>query len=225
MPNWAWTITRFVCPVCHKPPSSKGTAGPPALARQPPCRYAHIVMSAKIYTRRGDGGRTDLPGGRRVDKGAQPIELLGQLDELNAAIGLARAAGAPAAVDDDLSVVQGELLRLGAIVAGANTQTLEQIDATTVAGLERRIDDHEKALEPLHSFVLPGGSTSGAQLHLARCICRRAERELSRLGSRAMPASSAYLNRLSDLLFVLARRANALAGMPEPVWRGRGTAR
>ena len=183
-------------------------------------------MGATIYTRRGDDGRTDLPGGRRVDKGAPHIELLGQLDELNAAIGLARAASAPAPVDQDLAAVQDELLRLGAIVAGAQTATLEPIDEASVTRLEQRIDAHDAALSPLHSFVLPGGATSGAQLHLARCICRRAERELSRMGPQAeMADAAAYLNRLSDLLFVLARRANALAGMPEPVWRGRATDR
>lgn len=178
-------------------------------------------MSTTIYTRRGDSGLTDLPGGRRVGKSSAHIEVLGQFDELNAAIGLARASGVSPPVDDDLALIQDELLRLGAIVAGADTSTLEPIDESSVVRIERRIDEHELMLSPLHSFILPGGATSGAQLHLARCICRRAERELHRIGSRQETAGpAAYLNRLSDLLFVLARRANALAGMPEPVWSG-----
>jgi cob(I)alamin adenosyltransferase len=186
--------------------------------------YPQAAMGTKIYTRRGDAGQTDLTRGRRVSKGSINIELLGQLDELNAAIGLSRAAGVPPLVEDDIATIQDELLWLGAKVAEADGSTLDPINEASVARLENQIDTHEAMLSPLHSFVLPGGSTSGAQLHIARCICRRAERTLHRLEKNSdMTEIAAYLNRLSDLLFVLARRTNALAGMPEPTWVGRKT--
>ena len=179
-------------------------------------------MGAKIYTRRGDTGQTDLARGRRISKGSINIELLGQLDELNAAIGLSRAAGVPPLVEDDLSTIQDDLLWIGAQVAETDNAALDPINEASVARLENQIDTHDAMLSPLHSFILPGGSTSGAQLHLARCVCRRAERELHRLEKNSdLTEIAAYLNRLSDLLFVLARRTNALAGMPEPTWVGR----
>jgi cob(I)alamin adenosyltransferase len=178
----------------------------------------------KIYTRTGDAGETGLPGGGRVPKDAAVTEVCGTVDELNTVLGLARAAGLPDDVDRLLDRIQSQLFDLGAEVArlGAETNSACRIDAAQVRGLEEAIDRFDAELPPLRNFILPGGTHAAAQLHFARAVCRRAERWLVGL-RRETPELSAeilvYLNRLSDLLFVLARLVNARAGQTETIWR------
>jgi cob(I)alamin adenosyltransferase len=178
----------------------------------------------KIYTRRGDDGRTELPGGERVPKSAPLTTALGALDELNAHLGLCvQCAGTPAAVREVLEPVQAELLAMGALLAGAGGEWA--LDGA-VARLERQIDEQTQKLPALRHFVLPGGCESAGRLHVARCVCRRAERaavaaaEAARAEvGRAVPAVVLrYLNRLSDLLFTLARVASAADGAGDALW-------
>ena len=179
----------------------------------------------KIYTRTGDDGETGLFGGGRVAKDALRVEAYGAVDELNAAIGMARAAGLGGGIDGVAQRLQEELFVLGADLATpahgrAREESVVRISAAQVERLEGDIDAADGGLPALDAFILPGGSPAGAALHLARTICRRAERrtvELSRsesVSERVVP----YLNRLSDLLFVLARAANAADGRPETKW-------
>jgi len=179
----------------------------------------------KIYTRTGDDGETGLFGGGRVAKDALRVDAYGAVDELNAALGLARAAGLPEPIEAVVGRVQEELFVLGADLAtpahgSARDDRVVRIAPDQVERLERDIDAAEEGLPPLDSFILPGGSPAGAALHLARTICRRAERRTVHL-ARSEPVSDSvvpYLNRLSDLLFVLARAANAADGRPEHKW-------
>ena len=182
----------------------------------------------KIYTRTGDDGTTGLFGGGRVRKGALRVDAYGTVDEANAAIGRARTTVAPA-LDAVLARVQSDLFTLGAELAtlpgkedALKMALLSEEDGTR---LERAIDEAEEGLPPLRSFVLPGGTTGSADLHLARCVTRRAERLLVNLASEepVRPACIVYLNRLSDLLFTLARRDNHLAGVPDVPWTPRAT--
>ena len=178
---------------------------------------------ARIYTRRGDRGQTQLPGGRRVAKHAQRLECLGAVDELSACIGLARAllqeVSAPAGaarLASHLSRIQSELSDLCADLA-APPRRKQHIATRHVAALERNIDAWAKGLPLLRSFILPGGGPAAACLHLARTICRRAERQVVHLAAQE-PVSDAmvpYLNRLSDALFVAARYAARLSGCKE----------
>jgi cob(I)alamin adenosyltransferase len=181
----------------------------------------------KIYTRTGDAGQTGLFGGGRLSKDDARVEAYGTVDELNAALGVARAAVLSEPVDAGLNEIQDDLLRLGAELACSpgmeHKLTLRRIDESDAARLERFIDESEALLEPLSNFILPGGSPPAAALHLARTICRRAERRLlTALGPEQSGALLVYLNRLSDLLFVLARRENRASGTPDVLWRGRG---
>jgi cob(I)alamin adenosyltransferase len=173
-----------------------------------------------IYTRRGDQGQTGLLGGERVSKTDPRIEVCGALDETNAALGLARALGLAEPVDTVVASIQEDLSLAGAEVAGSRP-TAVRIAPEDVARLERTIDTTEAELGALAGFIVPGGAPGPAALHLARTLCRRAERSLVGAWGEARPGSelAIYLNRLSDLLFVLARRANALAGAAE-VTRG-----
>lgn len=173
--------------------------------------------SLKIYTKTGDAGETGLLGGIRLRKDAPRIEAYGTIDELNASLGVARSSRLPGAIDDIVEGIQHELFAMGAELASpkaAGDGTLG-VDAAAVQRLERAIDEAEAGLAPLKQFILPGGSPSAAQLHLARTVCRRAERRvisLSTLPNEAVGQHTVvYLNRLGDLLFVLARLANALA--------------
>jgi cob(I)alamin adenosyltransferase len=178
----------------------------------------------KIYTKTGDAGETGLPGGGRVPKDAAVTEVCGNADELNTVLGVARAAGLPDDVDLLLDRIQSQLFDLGAEIArrGAATDSACRIDAADVQGLEEAIDHFEAELPPLRNFILPGGTPAAAQLHLARAVCRRAERSLVSM-MREVPSLSPqiliYLNRLSDLLFVLARLVNVRAGQAEIIWR------
>jgi cob(I)alamin adenosyltransferase len=178
----------------------------------------------KIYTKTGDTGETGLPGGGRVPKDATVTEVCGTVDELNTALGLARAARLPDDVDLLLDRIQSQLFDLGAEVArlGAETESTCVIDAAGVRALEEAIDRFDAELPPLRNFILPGGTFAAAELHFARAVCRRAERRLVVL-MREVPGLSlvilVYLNRLSDLLFVLARLINVRAGQAETIWR------
>jgi cob(I)alamin adenosyltransferase len=176
----------------------------------------------KIYTKTGDAGETGLFAGGRVAKDNLRVETYGAVDELNAVIGLARtvAAGDLAAA---LARISSELFSLGADLAtplDAATAWIVRVDDTLTARLETEIDRFETELPPLTNFILPGGAPVAAQLHLARTVCRRAERRAVQL-ARAEPVNDAalrYLNRLSDWLFVAARLANHRAGRPDEPW-------
>lgn len=175
----------------------------------------------KIYTKTGDGGDTGLFGGARVSKADPRVSAYGDVDELNSCLGLARATGLPGEVDSLIENIQSELFRLGAELAtapGRELKGFEPLDDGCVEGLEKTIDDVESRLEPLKTFVLPGGSIGAAQLHVARTVCRRAERSVVSAQSEIRPVVLRYLNRLSDLLFTLARDANRAAGVADVPW-------
>jgi len=172
---------------------------------------------ARIYTRSGDKGDTGLVGGERLPKDDPLVQAIGDVDELNAVIGVARASGADEELDAALAAIQNELFDVGAALAGA-----EPPDSfPPVARLEQAIDDLEEQLPPLREFILPAGSPQAAHLHHARAVCRRAERSVvgAFAGRAVVGAILVYLNRLSDLLFVLARTANARSAVQEVVWR------
>ena len=176
----------------------------------------------KIYTKTGDAGETGLFAGGRVAKDNLRVETYGAVDELNAVIGLARTA-AEGELDAALARISSELFSLGADLAtplDAATAWIVRVDDTLTARLEGEIDRFETELPPLTNFILPGGAPVAAQLHLARTVCRRAERRAVQL-ARAEPLNDAalrYLNRLSDWLFVAARLANHRAGRPDEPW-------
>lgn len=181
----------------------------------------------KIYTRTGDSGETGLYGGDRIAKDAPRIEAYGTIDELNAALGAARAAQADGELDLVLARVQEELFVLGAELAvppgGKASASVGTIGASETAALESEIDRWEAELEPLKSFILPGGTAAAAALHVARGVCRRAERRVLALGRSEVvpPAAVVYLNRLSDHLFVAARLANLRQEHADVPWRPR----
>jgi len=186
----------------------------------------------KIYTKTGDTGLTGLIGGVRVAKDALRVEAYGALDELNACLGLVVTA-----LPDDaselrtvLTGLQSELFDLGAELAtspqhkgGKLVSSIAITTSAQVEALERAIDHYESAVSPLQNFILPGGSLAAAHLHLARTVARRAERRAITLAAHESlnPEVLRYLNRLSDLLFVLARSANLLAGIADVPWHAR----
>jgi cob(I)alamin adenosyltransferase len=182
----------------------------------------------KIYTRRGDGGETDLFGGQRVPKDHLRVEAYGSVDELNAALGAAVAASSHEDLCALAREVQASLLGLGAVLASPEAKSADPAGARgprgeDVRALEAAIDSFEQELEPLKRFILPGGTPAAAALHVARAVCRRAERRVVALAraddiDELLPT---YLNRLSDLLFVLARVENRRAGIPEIEWTPR----
>lgn len=182
----------------------------------------------KIYTKTGDGGETGLFGGARVSKACDRVDAYGELDELNAALGVCRAHGLPADIDAVVASVQVDLFVVGAELATAPGREaslhIALLDDAAVSRLESAIDASEASLPPLKSFVLPGGTPASASLHLARTVARRAERRLVALTAQEplRPVVLIYLNRLSDLLFSLARRANLLAGVDDVPWSPRG---
>lgn len=177
----------------------------------------------KLYTKTGDAGETGLYGGIRVPKDSVRIEACGTVDELNACIGLVRSQSPDAEVDAILHRIQNELFDIGADLATLETHPKAahlKIPPTLTPGLEREIDRFEDKLPALKNFILPGGSACGATIHLARTVCRRAERCVVRLAEAETvnPEVLIYLNRLSDLLFVLARTVNHRSGELEPLW-------
>jgi cob(I)alamin adenosyltransferase len=173
-----------------------------------------------IYTRNGDRGETDLLSGPRVAKDTARLEVCGDLDELDAWLGLARCEMLPEGVDPLLEGLQRRLVRLRTELAtvGDIASGSAELCSTDVEQIEQAIDRYDGHLEPLDTFILPGGSRPAAVLHVARAVCRRAERRLVsllRAEPRAVsPAFLCYVNRLSDLLYVLARAANGHADVP-----------
>ncbi len=178
----------------------------------------------KIYTKTGDDGTTGLFGGGRVPKDSARIEAYGTVDELNSVIGIAHAAISDDAMSDLLKKIQENLFVLGADLAtpleSRTNYTIPRIGTDDVRYIEVTIDKNEAHLPPLKRFILPGGSPAAAHLHHARTVCRRAERLLVHLAREQEIGSSdiIFLNRLSDLLFVLARRANQIAGVEDVEW-------
>jgi cob(I)alamin adenosyltransferase len=180
----------------------------------------------KIYTKTGDAGDTGLFGGGRVGKDHPRVEAYGDVDELNAVLGTVRATEQMPRIDEIIARVQRDLFSIGALLATPNrdkmTEQLEKarIDDARIVELEHAIDDCERELDPLRSFILPGGTPKAAALHVARTVCRRAERRVVAL-QREIDVPELvvrYLNRLSDLLFMLARVANRRAGAGEVTW-------
>jgi cob(I)alamin adenosyltransferase len=183
-------------------------------------------MTMKIYTKTGDEGDTGLFGGGRVGKDDPRVEAYGAVDELNASLGMARAVELMPRIDEVLVPVQRDLFAIGALLATPDREKMAEqlakarVDDERIAELERAIDAGERELEPLRSFILPGGTPKAAALHVARTVCRRAERRVVTLRRDVeLPQLVViYLNRLSDLLFVLARVANTRAGAGEVTW-------
>ena len=176
----------------------------------------------KLYTKGGDGGETDLRGGRRVPKDDLRIVAYGDLDELNASIGMAVAAMDDDATVESLRDVQNRLFDLGAALASAATKDDDPVVSTDdVTKLESWIDAASGETSELKNFILAGGTDAAARLHLARTVCRRADRTLVSLGGMTTIPQHAieYVNRLSDLLFALARLANARASVADIPWR------
>jgi cob(I)alamin adenosyltransferase len=180
----------------------------------------------KIYTRTGDAGDTGLFGGGRVGKDHPRVEAYGDVDELNAALGLVRALEPMPRIDEVLVPVQRDLFAIGALLATPDRDKMRaslekaRIDDARIIELEGGIDRCDVELEPLRSFIVPGGTAKAAALHVARTICRRAERRVVTLrhGEEIPEIVVIYLNRLSDLLFMLARVANKRAGAGEVSW-------
>lgn len=180
------------------------------------------VRLTRIYTRGGDAGETSLGDGSRVPKTDPRIEAYGTVDELNSFLGLVLAGDVPDEFRPWLEQVQNDLFDLGAdLSVPLEDERRERLRMTSaqVERLEEICDLVNERLEPLRSFVLPGGTEAAARLHVARAVCRRAERRAAALAQArgANPVALAYLNRLSDLLFILARAANA--GSHEPLWK------
>ncbi len=174
---------------------------------------------SRIVTRTGDDGSTGLADGRRVPKHDARIEALGEVDELNSHLGLLLAEPLPDELRALLVGIQNDLFDLGGELALPDHA---QVDEAHVLRLDQAIAGLNAQLPPLREFVLPGGTRAAALAHVCRAVCRRAERSLTRLAQRdpLSPYLGQYLNRLSDLLFVLARQLNRQAGQPEPTWRG-----
>lgn len=183
-----------------------------------------VSPEMKIYTKTGDAGQTGLFGGGRVHKDDPRVEAYGDVDELNAAVGAARAGCEDAEIDGHLLRIQDELFCVGAELAtphGAKARSaIPPVEAAWATALEEAIDRWDAVIPPLSGFILPGGSRLGAALHVARCACRRAERHVVALHRNAAldPVVLVYLNRLSDFLFAAARVANHRAGVAEPAW-------
>lgn len=173
----------------------------------------------KIYTRTGDYGSTGLTDGRRVDKDSLQIEVIGELDELNCCLGLVLARPLPEGVPRLLETVQHKLFDLGAMVSGADCNPVQSVD---IDQLEQTIDEWNRGLPPLREFILPGGGPAASNCHLARAVCRRLERRMIawvKSGAKIAPEVQAYINRLSDVLFVLCRVLMRQDGRLETQWQ------
>jgi cob(I)alamin adenosyltransferase len=183
------------------------------------------TRSVKIYTKAGDAGQTGLVNGSRVGKADPRVAAYGDVDELSAALGVVRAHAADAGLAGLLEAIQRDLFAVGAQLADPSARVAARkakaaVPPERVAALEAAIDEREAGMPPLRAFLLPGGTPLAAFLHVARTVCRRAERGVVALSQSAEidPAILVYLNRLSDLLFVLARFENLRAGLPEERW-------
>ena len=182
----------------------------------------------KIYTRQGDEGMTSLGAGRKVSKDSLRVQSYGTVDELNSLIGVAIALGISDELATILRSIQNELFDLGSDLCfteeDKETIPLPGVKIHHVERLEQIIDEMTALLGPLENFILPGGSIGSAQLHVARTVCRRAERDVTTLANQEAIGDNvaAYLNRLSDALFVMARYENHLQGVPEPLWKPGG---
>ena len=178
----------------------------------------------KIYTKTGDAGETSLFDGTRVSKADVRVTAYGEVDELQASLGVARAAGLPPDLDEMCVTMQRDLFAVGARLADPSRKIASRVEKAVVtdehvARLEGWIDRLDLELPPLRHFVLSGGSPAGAALHLARAVCRRAERAVLQIGAGAVePVVLVYINRVSDLLFTMARAANHRAGVSETEW-------
>ncbi len=175
---------------------------------------------AKIYTRTGDKGKTGLFGGKRVKKCDPRINAYGTIDELNAVLGQAGGLNEHKDLDPLIHKIQNDLFDIGAVLASPSAEKIRSVGAEDIKVLEEAIDRHDRELPPLRNFILPGGSRLASALHLGRTVCRRAEREVVLLSEReaVSPEILTYMNRLSDLLFVLARWANLKEGVLEIPW-------
>jgi cob(I)alamin adenosyltransferase len=196
----------------------------PAIINLQSIRQLAIGEVVKIYTRTGDTGETALFDGTRVRKSDPRVDAYGEVDELSAWLGLVRASGTDDQIGEMLEQIQRDLFALGARLADpahriADRVSKAAVTADDVARLEHWIDSLEAQLSPLRKFILAGGSSAGAMLHVARTVCRRAERTMAALGADAFEHDLlVYINRLSDLLFVMARSVNRRAGAPEVEW-------
>lgn len=181
----------------------------------------------KLYTRTGDEGDTSLGGGQRVPKDSLRVAAYGTVDELNACLGVALAAGLTPRLIELLPPIQNELFHLGSdlcfLEEDKAAAKLPQIEARHIERLEAHIDEFNHAVGPLKNFILPGGSLGAAHLHVARTVCRRAERAVVALARKEPIGAFAlrYLNRLSDLLFIMARYENHQRGVADPLWDSR----
>ncbi|HET6882512.1 MAG TPA: cob(I)yrinic acid a,c-diamide adenosyltransferase [Pirellulales bacterium] len=177
----------------------------------------------KIYTKTGDGGETGLFGGPRVRKDDPRVEAMGDVDELNACVGLALCEPLAEPIERLLTTIQNELFDLGAELASPDPESMgtRRVTSAWIRRLEAAIDEHEQQLPALTAFILPGGVRAAALLHLARTVCRRAERRVVTLARESAVSSDVvvYLNRLSDLFFVLAREVNRLASRQDVPWQ------
>jgi cob(I)alamin adenosyltransferase len=177
----------------------------------------------KLYTRTGDAGETALFDGTRVSKADARVDAYGEVDELNAWLGLVRASGLPEDLDVVLADVQRDLFALGAMLADPSHRIADRVEKAQlgdadVLRLESLIDRCETEVPPLRRFILAGGAPTGAALHVARTVCRRAERRMVSLNPAPDPLAVKYINRLSDLLFVMARTLNYRVGAAETEW-------
>ncbi len=172
---------------------------------------------SKVYTKTGDKGETGLVGGARVSKASPRVEAYGDVDELNSLIGQARSRLKDLEIDEILGLIQNDLFTVGADLASLSDIEVPRVDERFVTSLEELADRYLAQLAPLKEFILPGGSEAGATLHLARAVTRRAERRVVGLSEteEINPLTIVYLNRLSDLLFILARVINHRSGIPE----------
>ena len=173
---------------------------------------------SKIYTRTGDDGTTGLGDGSRVNKDSLRVEAMGDVDELNAVIGILLTEPLSGSIAAVLTRVQHDLFDLGGEIC---IPGFEMVKAERIQALEQTLDQLNEQLQPLQEFILPGGSRAAAYCHLARTVCRRAERQLTRLSREqaVTPVSLQYLNRLSDLLFVMCRILNKDAGKADVLWK------
>jgi cob(I)alamin adenosyltransferase len=191
---------------------------------RPPAHSPSSARRMRIYTKTGDRGDTSLFGGQRVPKDTLRIEAYGTVDELNTVLGIVRSDNADPEINSILEEIQKQLFELGADLAtprATEKKVIKRIDQRNVKGLEKVIDALDPQLKPLRSFVLPGGSPVSARVHFARTVCRRAERIIVRLSRNEDIGDiiTVYMNRLSDLLFVLARYMNQKAGFMETKWK------